>query len=192
MTDTGVLGVAASSDPVADSLGALQFTLGEGPCIDAFDSQRPVLVTDLSGDASQRWPGFAPAAAALGLGAVFVFPLQVGAARLGALTVLRRTSGGLSGTSASLALAVADVAVEILLDGQGTVDTGQESGGLDDVLGGQYLVYQAQGMTMVDLQVPLVEALARLRAFAFAQERPLDDVARDIVEGRLRLDPQML
>jgi len=39
--------------------------------------------------------------------------------------------------------------------------------------------------------VPLVEALARLRAFAFAQERPLDDVARDIVEGRLRLDPEM-
>jgi hypothetical protein len=122
----------------------------------------------ISEEAARRWPGTS-AAAALGLGAVFAFPLQVGAACLGALTVLRTAPGGLSRTSVGLALAVADVAVEILVDGQGAVGPGGETGGLNGVLRGQCIVYQAQGMTMVDLQVTLVEALARLRAFAFAQ-----------------------
>jgi len=45
-------------------------------------------------------------------------------------------------------------------------------------------------MTMVDLGVPLVDALARLRAHAYAQERPLGEIARDIVAGRLRLQPE--
>ena len=49
-------------------------------------------------------------------------------------------------------------------------------------------VYQAQGMVMVDLGVSLAEALVRLRAHAFVEGRPVGDVARDIVAGRLRLE----
>ena len=50
-------------------------------------------------------------------------------------------------------------------------------------------VYQAQGMVMVDLGVSLTEAMALLRAHAFTLGRPLGDVARDVVTGRLRLEP---
>jgi AmiR/NasT family two-component response regulator len=49
-------------------------------------------------------------------------------------------------------------------------------------------VDQAQGMVMVDLRISLAEALVRLRAHAFVEGRPVADVARDIVGGRLRLE----
>src|SRR5512140_904301 len=56
MTTDGVHGVAASSDRGTDRLEELQITLGEGPCIDAFATRRPVLVPDLAAGGAGRWP----------------------------------------------------------------------------------------------------------------------------------------
>jgi hypothetical protein len=189
MTDAGVLGVAAASDRLTESLGELQFTLGEGPCMDAFATYRPVLEPDLAGVPTGRWPAYAPAAASLGVRSVFAFPLQMGAARLGVLDVYRRGPGGLTVDSLGLALAFADLTVEALLGAQDAVGRGTPAGGLDDVLDSHYVVYQAQGMTMVDLGVSLLDALARLRAHAFAEDRSLYAIAQDVVDGRLRLEP---
>jgi ANTAR domain len=194
MTDAGVLGVAAASDQLTESLGELQFTLAEGPCMDAFATYRPVLEPDLSGVPKGRWPAYTPAAASLGVRSVFAFPLQMGAARLGVLDVYRRTPGGLAPAALGLALAFADLTVEALLGaqdavGHGTHARGRRAGGLDDVLDLHHVVYQAQGMTMVDLGVSLLDALARLRAHAFAEGRSLYDIAQDVVAGRLRLEP---
>jgi AmiR/NasT family two-component response regulator len=60
---------------------------------------------------------------------------------------------------------------------------------LDDLLTPSMEVYQAQGMVMVDLGVSLADALVRLRAYAFVEGRPVAEVARDVVAGRVRLDP---
>jgi len=49
-------------------------------------------------------------------------------------------------------------------------------------------VHQAQGMVMVMLGVDCVEALVRLRAYAFAEERRLSEVVQDILTRRLRLE----
>jgi len=46
---------------------------------------------------------------------------------------------------------------------------------------------QATGMLTVQLGVPAAEAFARLRAYAYARDRRLADVAGDIVARRLRL-----
>ena len=43
-------------------------------------------------------------------------------------------------------------------------------------------------MVMVQLGVSVIAALALLRAYAYANERSLDDVARDVVARILRLD----
>ncbi len=168
-------------------MGRLQLTLGEGPCIDAYTTHRPVLEPDLLNLRKGRWPGYAPAATALGIRAVFSLPLQVGAAGFGAMDVYRVTAGSLSAHSLGLALTFADVVTETLLDVQDGSTQDDAPSDLDDVLDAHYVVYQAQGMTMVDLGVSLVDALARLRAHAFAEQRQLHDVARDVVEGRLRL-----
>ena len=188
MAQDGIREVAAASDSASQALEELQFTLGEGPCVDAFSSRRPVLEPDLAAGAGGRWPGYTPAACALGVRAVFVFPLAIGAAQLGVMDVYRQNPGILSQRALEQALTFADVAVQTLLDAQDSVPGGPGAEGLGNVLDSHYVVYQAQGMTMIDLGVSLVDAMARMRAYAYARDRLLRDVARDIVSGRLRLD----
>ena len=188
MTGEGARGVAAASDPACEALEELQFTLGEGPCMDAFASRRPVLEADLASAASRRWPAYLPAALQHGVRAVFAFPLQVGGARMGVLDVYRSTPGILSADSLAQAQTFAEVAVECLLDGQQHATSGRTDRTLGRALDFQFVVYQAQGMAMVDLGVPLADAMARMQAHAYVQDRSLHDVARDIVAGRLRLE----
>ncbi len=187
MTGQGSFVVAAASDPATALLADLQFTLGEGPCLDAYATGAPVLVPDLAVDGLARWPGYAAAAHEHGIGAVFAFPLQVGAARLGTLDVFDEKPFTLAASGLSLALTFADVATSAVLDGQAGAAPGHIPAGFDDALESQLHVHQAQGMVMIQLGVSLAEALARLRAHAYAHDRRLTDVANDVVERRLTL-----
>lgn len=181
-------GVIAASDPAAEQLEELQFALGEGPCLDAFAARRPVLEPDLSDPRSSRWPSYTPAAHSRGAAAVFALPLQIGAACLGVLDVYRDRSGLLSRQAMSDALIFAEAGVVILLDAQAGADDHAAGPGLDEALDRRAEVYQAQGMLTVQLGVSLPAAMARLRAYAWAYDRPLAEVARDVVSRRLRLD----
>jgi hypothetical protein len=189
MTADGARGVAATSDPRCAALEAVEFTLGEGPGTDAFSLRRPVLEADLDLASAYRWPGYRAAAREAGVRAVFAFPLQVGAARLGVLAVHRQTPGALSSEELLQALTFAEVTVETLLDGQEHALPGRADPTLDRALDSQFTVYQAQGMAMIDLGISLADAMARLQAHAFAHDRSLQDIARDVVAGRLRLEP---
>jgi hypothetical protein len=189
LAEGGVRGVAAVSDPAYEPLEELQFSLGEGPCLDAFASRRPVLVPDLEGAAMRRWPAYAPALHDTGVRAVFAFPLQVGAAGIGALDVFRIEPGSLTAGQLRDALTFADMAVTTLLDGQATAAPGTTAEGLDDeVIGHRAQLFQAQGMVAVQLGISLADALAWLRAHAYARDKALGDVARDVVARRLSFD----
>jgi GAF domain/ANTAR domain len=184
MTEDGTRGVCVASDTGSERIEELQFVFGEGPCIDAFAERRPVLTADLSDTAADRWPVYAPAAREGGVRALFAFPLQVGGARLGVMDIFRDRVGHLTGDELGTAFTFADVTVETLLDGEDN-----RSGAADLFDAGQRaVVFQAQGMVMVQLGVSIGEALVRMRAFAFAEDRRLEDVARDVVDRRLRFD----
>ncbi len=180
-------GTVAASSAASRRLEELQFSLGEGPCIDAYTSRRPVLEPDLRTHGMRRWPGYARAACEHGVQAVFAFPLQVGAARAGALDVYRVDPGSLSPTALTEAVTFAEVAMGLLVDAQDDVQHGMTTTGLDDALAYRLEVYQAQGMVMVDLGVAIDEAMARLRGHAYTEGRPITDVARAIVAGKLTL-----
>ncbi len=49
-------------------------------------------------------------------------------------------------------------------------------------------VHMATGMVVAQLRVPPDDALALIRAYAFAHDQSLEHVARDIVERHIRLD----
>lgn len=181
-------GTVAASSAESRELEELQFTLGEGPCIDAYASRRPVMEPDLSTHGMRRWPGYAPAAHDRGIKAVFAFPLQVGAARAGALDVYRNEPGSLSTEGVNQAFTFAEVAMGLLVDGQDGAQNGRTTEDIDDALAYRLEVYQAQGMVMVDLGVGIDEAMARLRGHAYAQGRYISDVAKDVVAGKLRLN----
>jgi hypothetical protein len=188
MAEDGVRGMTTASDPDTERIEEMQFLLGEGPCIDAFTARRPVLVPDLADGAMSRWPGYAPAAYDGGVRAVFAFPLQIGAGRLGVLDVFRARAGPLSADELRQALTFAEVAVRTLLDGQAHAPPGVAADGLAEAMDSRAELFQAQGMITVQLGVSLAEAFARMRAYAYAENRPLIEVARDIVARRLRLD----
>ena len=187
MTVGGIHGTVAASDSVSALVEDLQFTVGEGPCLDAVASGRPVLNADL-GAATSRWPAYAPAAYDYGVRAVYAFPMQIGAMRLGALDVYSDRLGLPSRSMLQDALAFAEVALSTLLDAQAEAPAGQTARVLDDGLNARAELFQAQGMLTVQLGIGLAEATVRLRAYAYANDRPLLDVARDIVGRRLTLD----
>jgi hypothetical protein len=185
--------VICVTDPVCEQLAELQMTLGEGPCHDVLTSAGPVLAADLGDEQSaRRWPGFAEQARLLGAGAVFALPLTIGAIQAGVMGMYRNSPGPLPWARFGDALMLADVATVLLLDGLGPDGDGAASG---PVLDGQSPdlalhraeIDQATGMLTVQLGVPMAEAFVRLRAYAYAQDRRLADVARDIVARRLRL-----
>jgi hypothetical protein len=187
VTDGGARGIVFATDHVSAQIEDLQISLGEGPCVDAWSSRLPVIEPDLSRMSLERWPVFAPAARAAGAAAVFALPLQVGQARVGALDVYRDTPGGLSESDIYDAVRLGDAVTQMLLE----IRAIQPGPGLEVAEGGLSIsaeVYQAAGMITVQLDVHIPEALARLRAHAYAEERPLRDVARDVVARRLRLE----
>jgi hypothetical protein len=116
MTDHSTRGICAASDLDSEHLEEVQFTLGEGPCMDAHASRRPVLLPDLAHGAMTRWPVYAPAVYDKGVRAVFAFPLQIGAARLGVLDIFRDHAGALGAGELTQAVLLADVTVAVLLD----------------------------------------------------------------------------
>ncbi|TWP48665.1 GAF and ANTAR domain-containing protein [Lentzea tibetensis] len=176
-----------STDLIGGRLEELRFALGEGPCADAFRSGVPVLVEELdSGQNHRRWPMFVPAALDAGARAVFAFPLRSGAIRTGALVLHRKRIGPLTAEQVADSLVIADVILSLLLDELTRVRVGLP---VDGVPMSRGEIHQATGMVSVQLGVGVEEALVRLRAHAFANERPVIDVARDVVARRLRLNP---
>ena len=183
------------TDEVSELLAELQLTLGEGPGPDAAASGGPVLASDLGEvGAIRRWPVFAPAACQAGAAAIFAFPLQVGAIRAGVMGLYRERPGSLSAFQLGDALVFADTATLLLLDAQdqtaGDAAAGSGPGGQPpDLALHRAEIDQATGMLTEQLGVGIAEAFIRLRAYAYAHDRGLSDLARDIVARRLRLSP---
>lgn len=181
----GTLGV---SNDVMGVVEDLQFTLGEGPCIDAFASEAPVHAPDIADPAELRWPGFCRAAVESGVRALFGFPLRVGGASFGALDLYMDQPGDLLPDQAADALEFAEMISGLVLSLQG----GAAPGTLADPLGGRFIhraiVHQASGMVSAQLAIDVDDALVRMRAHAFSSNRSVHDVATDIMARRLRLE----
>lgn len=170
------------TDETIAMVESLQFTLGEGPCVDAFRLRRPVLIADLATDSATAWPVFAVEIAAHPVGAIFAFPLQIGAITIGAMDLYRHQPGWLTPDELALALRVVDLAALALLG----LRHGQSDGEwLADLPHNRTVVHQAVGMLIAEYRLPADHALARLRGYAFASGRTVDAVATDLTSRRM-------
>jgi hypothetical protein len=182
--------VLGGSDEVAEALAEAQFTLGEGPCVDAVRTQLPVEVPDLDPAAATRWLAFSQRAAELGVRAVFSLPLRVGVVRLGSLDLYRRRPGALDDGQFADALAVAELISHTIVAKQANAPPGRlaqelEGNELGDV---RARVQQAAGVLSARLGIGVADALVRLRAHAYAGELSIGAVAAQVMDGTLRLD----
>ncbi len=178
--------VLGASDSWVADLAELQYTVGEGPGVEAFGRGSPVLVPDLSVE-QVRWPGFAQAALAEGAAAMFAFPLQMGAIRLGTLELVRRRPGGLPDDERRDAALAADLGAAALLRHARKAEIAGHEFAPDPVRSFQD-VNVATGMLAAQLRIGLDDAFTRLRAHAYGQNRSILDVARDVLERRITLD----
>lgn len=181
-------GSLCTTDEVSALIERLQYGLGEGPCVDAYNLDRPVLEPDLARPAIPRWLAFSGPVLDAGARAVFGFPLQVGAVRLGALNLYCDRPGALTDEQHADALAVAGIAARAVLVMQAGAPPGALAAELEAGAEFQYVVHQAAGMVAAQLEVTVGVALIRLRAHAFGNDRLLADVAREVVARMLRFD----
>ncbi|MGW7414753.1 GAF and ANTAR domain-containing protein [Streptomyces sp. NPDC054863] len=170
---------ADPGDPLGPALEDLQYTLGEGPTMDAARTGRTVTEFDLNAAPADRWPLFTPAACDLSAHAVIAVPLLLGVATVGVLSGYRIVSGPFPTGQRHDLDEFARVALNLLLHTPlQSLATGVHGPDLH-----RAAVHQAAGMLTVRLGISIDEALIRLRADAWSQDLPLLHVARAIVSG---------
>ena len=177
-----------ASDDAAATAERLQFTHGDGPCFRAMRDGRPVVATE------DRWRELWPALAEdhfarTSFHGGLAVPLRVGPVRFGVLDLYSRSSRTLDGSTVIDAQVVAALVTSVLLQhlhGEGATgdasETAEWSAGPEALRRRQ--VWVAIGMVGLSLALPSEQALAVLRAHAFATSTTLDELAEDIVQRR--------
>jgi len=177
-----------ASDAVSAALEDLAFACSEGPSVEAARHGRAVLVADLATEPS-RWPWFAPAAERAGARAIFAFPLYLSDCLVGVLVLYRATPGGLAPEEVRDAWTLAEAACALL---------STEEPASAGVMGSAWVVgnrssfparvHQAVGVTMDDLHLDAVDALALVAAHSFVTGEPIRVTAERILTQNLRLE----
>jgi hypothetical protein len=174
----------AATDQISAELEQLQDVLSQGPCWDAYLSGSPQ-TTNLIPQQDWLWPQFGPAAReAVGSRTLFGLPMTPQGQTLGVLSV------HLAGT-VELPIGLEDsqfladtIGAALLLDPQQHDPYGQAG-----PWSGRSQVHQATGMVIAQLRIPANDAMAILRAHAYAHNTGLDDIAQQILRGTLTFEP---
>lgn len=191
-----------ASDSLAQQLDELQYTIGEGPCFDAYLDDSPQFHPELAKvSAPSRWPSFAADASRLGAHALFAFPVPDGQRPLGVLELYRLSAGGLDAAERAAVMSCTTlIARRLLANWEHEVD---RLGGVAQALDAaattgiapseatnpftRTQIHIAGGMVAVQLGIDPDEGVDRLRAYSYACGRRLSSVTADIVARRLTL-----
>ena len=186
-------GTLGSSGARARMYDELQFTLGEGPCLDSVLRRIPILIVDLGDPEEARWPAYRPAMLAHQIRGVYAMPVVVAGEFVGALDLFRARPGPLLAADLAGAVAAAELAAIPLLD----LLDGDLQAAVTDPNSNAWAelnkltraeLSQAIGMLVAQLEVEPALALILLRAHAYASGRSVTGIARDILDRRLKLE----
>lgn len=174
-----------ASDPVATRVEELQFELGEGPHWEALRTGQPVLVPEIRTGEHSRWPVFAAAVRELEVGALFAFPLIMGAVTIGVVDMYHSAPGTLdvSTVSRALSLAASTAGAASRLAARSAGQDAPTTGATVPEMRRE--VHQATGMILAQLETTATEAFSRLQAHAFSSGRTIQYVAHEVVMRRL-------
>ena len=179
------IAVLAASDAIARAAHDLEAMMGEGP-VHAVTTKSTLI--RVQGPALRdRWPRYGPAVTELGVQAVLAVPL-LPTGSLGALCAYTREPAITDNTVAAAgriaaSLARAMLQVPHLQDSKG--DSALQRFGLTD---DRAVVHQAAGTVSVQCHCSINDAVALLRARAYASGQPVEQVAVAVVHDGLRLD----
>jgi transcriptional regulator with GAF, ATPase, and Fis domain len=165
--------------PLPERVDAIQAETAQGPCLDAAYEHQTVHVPDMAHE--QRWPDFARRAHEAGAGSMLSFQLYVQGDTLGALNLFSTRAGGFDDESEQVGLLFASHAAVAFADARKIEH-------LDRAISSRDLIGQAKGMLMERYRIDADGAFRVLARVSQSTNRPLRDVARELVStGHLAL-----
>jgi len=180
--------VIASTGRRATVVEEQQFTLGEGPSFAACHGELPILVPDFTVRRSPEWASVSSFALGVGISGAFSFPVRVGNARLGSLTIYRQIRGNLTAQQYADGLILASLAADEMLRLAADADPEAPPFAVAGLANSSEM-HQAAGMVAEQLNCSIIDALIRLRATAHTRDEPLSDVAKKVLRHELRIEP---
>ncbi len=174
-----------ASDAQAARLDELQIDFGVGPGWDALATKAPSIDFDLHDETTSRWPLLHEAIGRTGIQSVYAFPLTIGTLNVGAVDLYAATPAALTPALISQALVLADVvATQVVRQAVDRLPITDDDN-WEQAFFSRREVHQATGMVIAQMQVGAENALALLRAHAFASGRTVRQIAADLVGRRI-------
>jgi GAF domain-containing protein len=185
--DYGNLRVMAASSEATRLLELFQLQNDEGPCLEAYATGETVSHPDL-GQATDRWPRFAPEAVRTGFVSVNALPLRLRSVVIGAINLFSSEIGGMPEADQTIARALADVAAIAILQDQALRQSEVRAGQLQHALDSRVTIEQAKGMVAERTRMDMVHSFELIRTYARSRRQHLTQVAAAIVDGTLSLE----
>jgi len=180
----GELRVMASSSEATRVLELFELQAKEGPCLDCYQSGKPVMQQDLAMPTS-RWPRFAAETLAAGFRSVQSLPMRLRGTVIGALNVFQVGTGEMRRADVEGAQALADVATIAILQHRAALEAQVLNQQLQQALNSRIVIEQAKGMVAERAGINMELAFSALRTYARKHNLRLADVAGAVIDGSL-------
>jgi len=187
--DDGHLRFVAASNEQVRTIESLQVELGEGPCLQAYQTGEQVVVPDL-GAGGEQFPTFADRALERGLRGVYSFPMRLAERRIGALNLYHSEPMLFSDADRAAGQVLADVATTAIMNVRTLAQSNRLVDQLQHALDSRIVVEQAKGKLCERLGISVSDAFELMRRHARSNGIRLRVVAEGVMAGELDLRAQ--
>ncbi|RDI34755.1 GAF and ANTAR domain-containing protein [Lentzea flaviverrucosa] len=177
---------AAATDPLVEHLDGLQYEMGEGPCLTAWEGRHVLRVDDIAGD--DRWPRWSAAAGDSAMRSALSAPLVAGGDALGAIKVYGREPGAFGERDEYLLTMFAAQSAILVANVRTFENATKLSEALADALRGRDMISIAKGIVMAREHVDEEAAFALLARNAREENGKLRDLAGTLLRSTVRWD----
>jgi GAF domain-containing protein len=182
--DAGLLSVTAASTDRAGDLAWLQARHHEGPGVDSYRTGQS-LVNERVPPGPTRWPRFAQAARAAGVGIVSALPMLRRDQTIGVICATAGAERRLNPADVSLAQVLARTAALAIAQQRDLRRSVQAAEQLRRALDSRILIEQAKGAVAARLAITPDEAFVLLRGYARRASRAMAEIADETIRGTL-------
>jgi GAF domain-containing protein len=175
--------IVSSADFVKE-VDAIQYGLGQGPCITAAAEGRTVMSGSLHGE--KRWPKFGPRVAQLGVHSVLSLPLMGPDRALGAMNVYGHARDSFDQRAIELGELFAVPAAISVRNAQVLAQTRRVATQLQAALTSRSVIDQALGIVMSRTGSSADEAFDKLVVMSQSENRKVSAVAQRMVDDARR------
>jgi len=173
-----------TSTPLVAEVDAVQYAIGQGPCISAARSGETFVAGSLGGD--HRWPLFGSKVARLGVHSALSLPLLTPDGVLGAMNIYAKAKYVFDGRAAQVGELFAVPAAIAVQNAKVLDQTKRLAKQLQVALDTRTIIDQAVGILISRNGVSAEEALARLRQLSQNEHQKLQTVAKSVVDEAVR------